>query len=614
MANPIANTVDVSDFVNVTVNISPIAVPFSLFGIPLVLGDSGVIDTVQRTRTYTGITGVGADFGNTSPEYLAAQIFFEQAPTPATCIIGSWAATALAGKIHGATLNSTQQALANFTAVSAGAFLISIDGIPHAITGASLTSALNLNGVASLIQAQLPSGVTCVYGANNSRFDIKSSTTGAASSVSFASAPTAVGYLSLTGQPSAADLFTVDGTTVTFETTGATGNQVNIGISVSATLAALLTFLNASVDTNIVKMTYVSDGVSKIYCIAVAPGAGGNAFTLAKTGTNLAVSGATLAGGTGTDISALLGLQTASGGYLVPGVAAESALTAVQACANVSTQWYGLHFASAAVLATADYTAVGAYILASSRTRIFGVTIQTTDCLQSAITNDLASVIQSFNNKRVFWMYSGSSPYAAMTMMGRAFTVDFAGSLTTITLAYKQAPGVQAEFLNESQFESLVNKSGNVNIKVNNGATMIWPGQMSNGSSIGPINGYWFDEVHGVDWFQNYIQTNLFNLLYQAETKIPQTDDGNNQIANNIEFSCTQAVNNGLVAPGQWNASGFGKLKTGDALPVGFYVYYPPIATQAPADRDARKSVPFSVAAKLAGAVHTINCSLNINR
>lgn len=607
-------SVDVSDFVNVPVFISPIAVPFSLFGVPLVLGDSGVIDTVQRVRTYSDIDAVGNDFGDSAPEYLAAEIFFEQAPTPATCMVGVWAAAALAGKVHGATLNSTQQTLANFTAVSSGSFLISIDGVPHAITGISLTSALNLNGVAALIQAQLPAGVTCVWGANNQRFDIKSSTTGATSSVSFASAPTAVGNVSLSGQPSSADSFTFDGTAVTFETSGATGNQVNIGVSETATLAALLTFLNSSTDTNITKMTYVSDGVSKIYCVAAAPGAGGDALTLAKSGTNLSVSGATLAGATGTDISSLLGLLSTSGGYLVPGVASESALAAVQACANASTQWYGLHFASAAVLANSDYAAVASYILASQRTRIFGVTIQNTACLQSAISNDLASLIQSYNNKRVFWMYSSSSPYAAMTMMGRAFTVDFSGSLTTITLAYKQAPGVQAEFLSESQFEALTGKSGNVNIAVNNGATMIWPGQMSNGSSIGPINGYWFDEVHGVDWFQNYIQTNLFNLLYQAETKIPQTDDGDNQIANNIEASCVQAVTNGLVAPGQWNAVGFGQLKTGATLSTGYYVYFPPIATQAQADREARKSVPFQVAAKLAGAIHTVDCSLNINR
>ena len=600
-----ATSVDVSDFVSVQVNVSPTAIPYELFGLPLVIGDSGVIDTVQRVRTYSNITGVGSDFGTSAPEYQAATIFFEQTPQPSSLMIGSWARTALAGLVHGATLNATQQLLSNFTAISSGSFFLMIDGVPHAITGCSFTSALNLNAVAAAIQTQLPSGVTCVWGANNQRFDIKSSTTGASSSVGFAASPTAVGSATFGGQPSSGDTLSIAGTTITFETSGATGNQVNIGGSLTATLAALLSFLQASTDTNLVKCGYAVSG-SVLYIYDLTAGTAGDSLTLAKSSTNITVSGADLAGATGTDISALLGLTATFGGYLVPGVAAEAPLAALTACANVSTQWYGASFAASVMPAVSDYEACAAYILASSRTRLFGLTIQTTDCLQSAITNDLASVLQSFNNKRVFWMYSSSSAYAHMTMYGRAFTVNFNASMSTITLAYKQAPGVQGENLTESQFETLVAKGGNVNINVNNGATMIWPGQMS--------QGFFFDEVHGTDWLQNRMQTDVFNLLYQSTTKIPQTDAGNNQIVNALEGSCAAAVYNGFIAPGQWNASGFGMLQTGMALTKGWYIWAPPIASQSQSDREARKSVPFQVAVKLAGAIQQPYVVLNINR
>lgn len=190
--------------------------------------------------------------------------------------------------------------------------------------------------------------------------------------------------------------------------------------------------------------------------------------------------------------------------------------------------------------------------------------------------------------------------------MGRIFTVNYSGSLTTITLAYKQAPGIPAEALTQTQFATMVAKGGNANIAVSNGAIMLWPGQMA--------QGYWIDEVIGVDWFSNEIQTDVFNLLYQTTTKIPQTNDGNNQIAAVIENSCTAAVGNGLVAPGQWNAAGFGMLTTGMTLPKGWYVWFPDISTQSQADREARKSVPFQIAAKLSGAIHTVFCQLNVNR
>jgi hypothetical protein len=63
-----------------------------------------------------------------------------------------------------------------------------------------------------------------------------------------------------------------------------------------------------------------------------------------------------------------------------------------------------------------------------------------------------------------------------------------------------------------------------------------------------------------------------------------------------------------------WNSAGFGTLNQGDFLAKGFYVYAPAVATQNQSDREARKSVPIQVAAKLAGAVHTIDVQITVNR
>ncbi|WP_163615036.1 DUF3383 family protein, partial [Klebsiella pneumoniae] len=68
-------------------------------------------------------------------------------------------------------------------------------------------------------------------------------------------------------------------------------------------------------------------------------------------------------------------------------------------------------------------------------------------------------------------------------------------SNTTITLAYKQEPGVVAESLSESQFQALLAKNVNVFTQVENGTAVLFPGKM--------INGDYFDERHGLDWFQN---------------------------------------------------------------------------------------------------------------
>ncbi len=50
-------------------------------------------------------------------------------------------------------------------------------------------------------------------------------------------------------------------------------------------------------------------------------------------------------------------------------------------------------------------------------------------------------------------------------------------------------------------------------------------------------NGDFFDERHGLDWLQNYVQTNLYNLLYTSTTKVPQTETGITRLLSNVEKS-----------------------------------------------------------------------------
>ena len=72
----VAPTLPVSEVVNVTIEMSPVAAALRNFGAMLVLGTSDVIDTDERLRTYSGVEGIAADFGTDAPEYQAAVTFF----------------------------------------------------------------------------------------------------------------------------------------------------------------------------------------------------------------------------------------------------------------------------------------------------------------------------------------------------------------------------------------------------------------------------------------------------------------------------------------------------------------------------------------------------------
>lgn len=283
----------------------------------------------------------------------------------------------------------------------------------------------------------------------------------------------------------------------------------------------------------------------------------------------------------------------------------ETLLDGVNACLGF-TNWYGLGVTYDADRKDDDLLPVCAAIESSSLSRILAVTTKNTDALLTTVNTDIASKVKAAKYSRTFVQYSSTSNYGAISAFGRAFTVDFNGFGTTITLKFKQEPGITYESLTPAQAAALDAKNCNVYVYYANDTAILQQGVMGNGD--------FFDERHGLDWLQNYVQTNLFNLLYTSGTKVPQTDAGNTRIMADVEASMDQAVNNGLIAPGVWNGGQIGQLSPGDTLTKGYYVYMPAISSQAQADREARKSVPVQVACKLAGAIHYASVQINVMR
>lgn len=310
-------------------------------------------------------------------------------------------------------------------------------------------------------------------------------------------------------------------------------------------------------------------------------------------------------GASGVSIHALLKLSSATASSIAQGADAETPAEAVEALGDLSGAWYGATFASTEAITDDEHVAVAAFINGASTSRLYAVTITTTGVLDAVVTNDLATRLKDLNYRRAFTQYSENA-HAAASVLGRMSTVNFNGSLTAITLKFKQEPGVAPEVLTSTQANTLADKRANVFVMYQNATAILQEGVMSGQAYI--------DEMHNLDWLQNAVQTEIYNLLYTSSTKVPQTDGGVNQIKAAIASVLSQAVANGIVAPGQWNADGFGQLQRGDYLDSGFYIYCPPIALQSQSDREARRTPPMQVAVKLAGAFHSVDVIINVNR
>lgn len=599
-------SLSVSDLVRVTINLSPLSAAVRSFGTLMIAGDSAVINAAERFRTYTGIDGVAADFGLSAPEYHAAALYFGQTPKPGTLMCGRWVRAAIAAENIGGILSASEQSISNWNNISNGSLTVTINGSAQTLTGLNFTAETNLNGVASIVTAALSGGATCVF--DGSEFVIKSGTTGAGVKAS--------GLITLTGTGTNADTITVNGVVITLVSGTPTGSQIKVGGTAAITAANLQYFLTNSTNVLLTPASYTLDG-TEITVEYDTVGIAGNSFTLAKSSTGITISGAVLSGGavassvgyatngTGVGVAVQLKLDSANSQSLVAGYDAESPAECAAILADASAAWYGLMF-QASVQPTDDQNiAVATFIEALDLTRIFGVTIVSTDVLSALITNDLASRLKDGAFKQSFCQYSQNA-YAIASFFGRGFTVNFAANNTTITLMFKQEPGVTGEDLTENQAVVLASKRCNVFVDYVNDTVIIQHGVMS-----GPA---YFDEIHGTDWLQNAIQVACFNVLYTSTTKVPQTDAGVNQLVNAIDQVCGQAVFNGLVAPGTWNAGGFGQLTQGDYLKAGYYIYAQPIALQSQSDRETRQAPPIQVAIKLAGAIQGLDVQVDVNR
>lgn len=493
-----AQGLNVSGVVRVTVTIGALAAALRNFGAGMVIGSRDVIDTVERKRAYADADGVAQDFGLDAPETKAAILYFSQEPQPDLLYVARWAQTATAGRLNGAVLSAAQQLLSNFTAITSGTLTLTVDGQARALTGLNFSGALNLNGVAQIVQTALvgagATGATVVWDGVLKRFVVKSGTTGSSSSVSY---------------------------------------------------------------------------------------------------------------GTGT-VATAMHLTSTDASAPVPGVPAESLVSCVATLADMDSSWYAAFVATATPPSDGDHLAVAQLVEGLGQSHLYGVTVTNSNVLDPTTSADLASQLKVLGLKRTWTQYSSSNPYAVASFFGRAATVDFQGADTTITMMFKREPGVVAETITESQAATLKAKNCNVFVNYNNATAILQWGVM--------VNGYYFDEVHGTDWFQNELQTEEYNLQYTTGTKIPQTDAGMDLIKAVAKRVCERAVRNGLVAPGQWNGPKIGPLLTGQTLSTGFFIYAPPVATQPVADRAQRKSVSFQIALKLAGAVHDILISVVADR
>jgi hypothetical protein len=154
----------------------------------------GPLSSASRYRIYSEAASVAANFGTASQAYAFALSFFATQPNATNAggflVIGYWRGADEDVAATAASLNGAQ--LSEATVVSAlqlvadGAFDIDIDGVTENLTALDFQATTTLDEIAAVIDTALTGGTAAVV---DQRIVITSATTGASSTVTFATDP-----------------------------------------------------------------------------------------------------------------------------------------------------------------------------------------------------------------------------------------------------------------------------------------------------------------------------------------------------------------------------------------------------------------------------------------
>jgi len=357
-----------------------------------------------------------------------------------------------------------------------------------------------------------------------------------------------------------------------------------------ADLAAVAAAVQTAVQAELASTTVTYDGAN---FVVTSPTTGVNSIV------GYAVAPTTTAT---TDLSVIMGLTALKGALRAAGGAAEAPVDSLTALGRIDGSWYGFGFTKE----VADDDLLAASVWAEANAKFHAITYASPAAYDGTSSADLGSRLKAAGLTRTLIQFSSTTDYAVASAAACGFQVNYDQINSTITLEFKQEPGVVPENLTATQYAALKAKNYCYLATVSNGFVMLF--------NTKTPSGRFFDEIVNLDWFAADLSNNAFTALATSPTKVAQTDKGMEVLLQAAAITCEKAVRNRLAAAAVWTHDGFGALATGDFLQQGYYLYAEPVASQSDADRAARVTPPIQGALCGAGAFHSLDIVFNFQR
>ena len=331
-------------------------------------------------------------------------------------------------------------------------------------------------------------------------------------------------------------------------------------------------------------------GAAAAYTNAVVTYKGGRFYlTSGVTGASSTI-GVAVDAATGTAIAEKLQWRAEDGARVANGVDTETLVDALVAAQEVNQDWYGVTFTKETRDTSFNDQWVEAAAWVQARVKLLGYDTEDRTNLDPLNDTSVAYQLDQASYFRTLGVFNDvAGQYGAVSALARMFIVNFNTANSTLTLKFKQLPGITPAEITVSQKAALDAVHLNSYTDVG-GNPMLAEGVM--------FGGRFADEVHGIDWLQNAVETNVFGKLYTDLTKTAMTDAGVASLQQQVEKGLDQAIYNGLGAPGY--------LPDGTYLQKGYITEAVKMKDHNQSDKERRQAPPITFTLIGAGAIHGI--------
>ena len=305
------------------------------------------------------------------------------------------------------------------------------------------------------------------------------------------------------------------------------------------------------------------------------------------------------------ETASALGLDSTSGGGIVQGQASEPIEDAMDAISGLDDGWYFVTVDSS-ITTGADLLSLSRWV--QTKAHMLALDVVDEGVLTPNESTSLAAQLSALEQQRTFLVWSRIRDSKALSLAGRLSSVNFEGQNTLITPKFKSLPGTSPDIVTTAHKEELDRK---------------WVGYYTR---FGPEaifaegwtqSGDWIDVRYWLDWITKAMQSEVYTLLRQHPTRVPQTSEGLASIEAAIERVCEAGRRNGGIAPGRVSEAVANDIRLATNNPTfegflatGYLVAIGSIADQLQIDRDARRSPTIRVWLKGSGAMHHITIGL----